>query len=660
MTDRIKIDVNVNGQQAVDALKRIEDQTKKITKATAESAEATRSARQRLNDLADGYTNTRNLVRDAVSVATSFADAIADYEKEQRAITTLGAAFDEVTTATRGAVTAQQALLAQQTLAQSGMTLQAGQLGVLTRKAREYALVTGTEVTQALNQLVDGLRTGSGEALSRFGITVDATRGKLENMDRALATMAETQRNAAPSARTLSEEMSVLGHELNVLSGVLAQGLLTKMRELYQWWARINGVEGSFVRQAGEVINWIGNQQGRTDREQGQAWNERQDQRLRTREGLRAYARTHGIQLDLDGRSDRDLDDLQALAQRRGSNALALVEMNARQIDRAGAERDLRNINAERDAMVAAITSAAARRARRASYRGPAGSGGSSDPTKLDGKPIQSVDDIFSFYRPRETSLAEETQAFGSFQSQDFSDTADAIGAMRDPSRDARDQASRRAERNRRNSEMARLSTVGGRLQEGLGVTADFMATQARMTDGYADMAVGAFSKIGSAITEHIALVIQGKETLGEALLAGTNQVASALAAEAAPRAIMELAAGFAALANPITAATAPLHFTAFGLYSGIAAGAGLVSLGTGAAMAGAKAPAGASGADTRRSSSLAPRSSSASSQNSGPVTIVLSSLVPPGPRELQTLSQAMKQGDRYGLNKQSPRPVRV
>jgi len=96
-----------------------------------------------------------------------------------------------------------------------------------------------------------------------------------------------------------------------------------------------------------------------------------------------------------------------------------------------------------------------------------------------------------------------------------------------------------------------------------------------------------------------------------------------------------------------------------------LAAGAGLIALGVGLGAAGsAVAPSAAPGgsaapAAARSASGASPRSDGGGAGN---VTIVLSSLVPPGPRELQGLVNAQRQAGRYGIDRDRmvPRQVRA
>ena len=99
------------------------------------------------------------------------------------------------------------------------------------------------------------------------------------------------------------------------------------------------------------------------------------------------------------------------------------------------------------------------------------------------------------------------------------------------------------------------------------------------------DIIGGAFERLGSMTTNVIGQMAQGVGSMVEqwvlygtagpdAVRKMTAAVLGNLAAQATVEAIMELARGFAALANPFTAWQAPLHFKAAALFGAVAAGA--------------------------------------------------------------------------------------
>jgi hypothetical protein len=140
----------------------------------------------------------------------------------------------------------------------------------------------------------------------------------------------------------------------------------------------------------------------------------------------------------------------------------------------------------------------------------------------------------------------------------------------------------------------------------------------------------------------------------GEAFQQFAAKTLSSLGEMAVNKGVFYTFEGIASLfTNPVAA---PGYFVA---------GAGLIALGAGLGAAGAAvaptAPAGVSSAPAaaRSASGASPRSDGGGAGN---VTIVLSSLVPPGPRELQGLVNAQRQAGRYGIDRDRmvPRQVRA
>ena len=114
-------------------------------------------------------------------------------------------------------------------------------------------------------------------------------------------------------------------------------------------------------------------------------------------------------------------------------------------------------------------------------------------------------------------------------------------------------------------------------------------STEADGTRALAEGVSGAFAGMGQAIAKHAQGLLDGKESVGEALQGMLSDTLASLAQQAVVKGAMETAEGIAALAGIVTAPLAPGHFAAAGAYFGVAALAGI-----GAA---ATAPSGASAA---------------------------------------------------------------
>lgn len=95
------------------------------------------------------------------------------------------------------------------------------------------------------------------------------------------------------------------------------------------------------------------------------------------------------------------------------------------------------------------------------------------------------------------------------------------------------------------------------------------------------DAISGAVGSFAGAIKSHMAAVIQGKETIGQALQATLSEVLTTLASESAVKAIFSLAEGFAYLAQD-NYKSAAQSFTASAIYGSVAGVAGVAAMAVG------------------------------------------------------------------------------
>lgn len=99
----------------------------------------------------------------------------------------------------------------------------------------------------------------------------------------------------------------------------------------------------------------------------------------------------------------------------------------------------------------------------------------------------------------------------------------------------------------------------------------------------------GAFDTMTNAVSTHVTAIIEGRESIGEALRGIAHDTLLSLAQMATKEALMETARGTAKLAASYGAdPTAYGHFAAAGIYAAVAVGAGLGAYATGAPSASA------------------------------------------------------------------------
>lgn len=660
--DEVRIDVTVENAEALRKFDATDAAIKKVKLSAGDMA----------SGIAAGAAGIAGAAAAVVAFSFKVAELNAQFETSQRAATLLGSAYAQVELSTRGAVSAQTALRAQQTLVQSGLQLTGAQLGVVTRAARDYALATGVETTQAMEQLTDALRTGSSEGLGRFGIAIADTGSRASNFTNALNTLATAQSGQSAAALTSAESLDRFKTGLTFLGGEIASFLAGQGSGLLQWVTTIGersnssryGLTGLIAEISERAGVAAGNATGAAASAAGDARRERTQRTLR---GLRGVELSPQQAQMLGVRGIGNLPEQEQEMISVGFRNLAGdVESSVTRIMQA------RNTAA----MAAMATADTANKAREASKRAARGTGGASGgggarTTRVDARRFHSVDEIFEELRASIARDDESLIRLGGTASDtrqvsedDFASTLGTLASGRSMTDDANsDRANRRANRDQatRRGAMAQDTSLGGGMMRRLGVTDDAIGDQAKAWQGYSDTAVGAIGKVTQAFGTHLAAVIAGREGMGEALLAGANEVTSALAIEALPKAAMELAAGIAAASSliPPVMATAPGHFASAAVYGSVAALAGLTALGTGAAMT-ANAPAGGGAGSVAAAKSASGRSIGGSEKGSGNTTIVISSLVPPGPQELQGLVRASRQAGRYGMTAPSPRQVRI
>jgi hypothetical protein len=202
----------------------------------------------------------------------------------------------------------------------------------------------------------------------------------------------------------------------------------------------------------------------------------------------------------------------------------------------------------------------------------------------------------------------------------------------------------------------ARAESFGGRFAGALGIELDERGRVPALDIAQAgvDTLATSLASLTSGFSELFNTLAAGSMSAGEAFQQFAAKTLSSLGQMAVNKGVFYTFEGIASLfTNPVAA---PLYF---------AAGAGLIALGAGLGAAGSavapRAPAGGSAAPSAARSASGP-SPRGDMGGGGNVTIVLSSLVPPGPRELQGLVHAQRQAGRYGLGdaRMVPRQVRA
>ena len=658
--DKISIKVEADTRDAQQNLRQFQGQANQTAQAGERIGQRFDGAGDKVKAFAASVVRVGTAVIGATAAFAAGAYKVAEFaarvEQQEAAINRLGPAYDAVRIATNGVVSAQDALKAQQTLVQAGIRVSAEQLGTITRAAREYARATGTEVTGALEQLTDALRTNSAEGLGRFGVSLQQGQTGVTAFSSALGQLQQQQATTQASARTLREDLDKLPEGLMELGRValsIASGPLDVLMRTITGLSGVTTGTRGVLRELGEAGDTI------RQRERQQATDAAGMARLAARERLIERARIAGVgvsQTETRGFTPEQMERVQRVIDAQAGTA-GLTGMSAviagtlrsgplgqlQRLQRQSAvTREIETIRTEIEAQARAAE-LAARGPTQAQPAARRPGGGAARPARQGPR---SVDELFASLFGERTVEDAFAQAEGRLRGL----MATTLGAVSDPSVFDEILAESATEQGPRQQGFAeRVFRAAGIELDEEGRTSAFDGLQAG-----AEMLGQSLGTLRDGFSELFNTLAAGSMSAGEAFQQFAAKTLSSLGQMAVNKGVFYTFEGIASLfTNPVAA---PLYF---------AAGAGLIALGAGLGAAGSavapRAPAGGSAAPSAARSASGP-SPRGDMGGGGNVTIVLSSLVPPGPRELQGLVHAQRQAGRYGLGdaRMVPRQVRA
>lgn len=289
--------------------------------------------------------------------ARAVIDGTIAHEQQQRALEQLGSAYARVSEATRGAITAQQALKTQQDLVQSGLRVSDQALAAITRTAREYARTTGTDTVAALDKLTGALRNGDAGGLREFGLSVTGTGNRVRDFNRAIDQMTQRQRGVAPAVQSTSEAVQQSSQQWDAFknSVLAAAGELLHLREVFGMLTsamdaiRQNGLFESIGEQLANVFDPTGQAQSRQAafaQQQATRRLQRQNQQagmagitssIQALEGIGLSGRSsQALRQGIEGRVYSETQSLSIIQALRGGDAQAAYEAIQRANQSAG------------------------------------------------------------------------------------------------------------------------------------------------------------------------------------------------------------------------------------------------------------------------------------------------------------------------------------
>lgn len=155
-----------------------------------------KSAGESIERLGLAYRNVVGPFQDVAEKLVDITRGIVSYAREgQRldvATRATGLNFQQAARAGTAYVSSLEASTAAMRLHQAGLRLTQQQMDALIAVSTDYATKTGTEVTQAVQQLTDALMGGEQEGLRRFSVALGAVGGDAHTADERLTVLAET------------------------------------------------------------------------------------------------------------------------------------------------------------------------------------------------------------------------------------------------------------------------------------------------------------------------------------------------------------------------------------------------------------------------------------------------------------------------------------
>lgn len=715
--DQIKIEIDVETRAGIAELakvaggiKDVEKETKKLTTAQ----QAWKLANADLGKLTSGWRDVGEQIAKVGAVFAGLAGAsimaMAAQEKEEAAIRRLGSAYEAVSAATNGAMSAQQALLLQGQLQAAGVRVNAQQLALMTRAVREYAQATGNDAAEAIEKMSNAIVNNSEDALSELNLVQARASTSAQTLANVQRELEERFRNTGPAARTLNEDLSKLPQVISYIGNAAAQAAAGGLRSFLDM---LHGT-GSAASYWRDIVNLPDDQrtigrQRQTDAQRSALADRRQSTLNRLNqagvsipESMRGQL-GYGL-LNADDRELAAVDRAIAQAQRRrGAGPMRADRADVaggfdanfnltREISESSAQVGYSFANALRENLgimraqiedegrkrgpaVAANIRALDDNKRKLDEHAAAAHAAAVDLARakagLNRLKDESVDSILNYYRgdefrrqnafevdaDRAQSSLAAALGINATDGADFGAISDSVDGGGSAARAERSRRSRIANRDRETRRRARSESPLGRFGELFGVERDDNGN-IKPLDGLQtglSFAQQALPQLVSGFGELWASIADGSATAGDAFAAFGAKALSTLGNVA----IQE---GSAMLFKAIPAMIeAPPLGAAY-----LAGGAGLIALGMGLGAMGAAAkpkPAAASSASSDANAARGMRSGSLTSGGKGGLgstTVVMASLVPTGVVDAVNARNGLRQVRRSGLDDETRAPRRI
>lgn len=588
------IDIPVKVTEAPEAIALLN----RIATAVEGTGRAADQAEEKTSSLGDAFTSLGEKARafnEIREAAMSFAEGlleaatrVAELASEQQALDAnsarLNLNFQQAAEQAGGFVNQLQTMTLATSMANRGINLTQTELDSLARIGMQRARDTGKSLDEVFDQLGESIIEG-GEELTKFGSNLGAVAGETGTVAQRMEILVGNARNLPPVMRSASDSLEAFKNELASTARFVATGFAEEMQRLSQLGQPFQNATSDaqeFRREmtaigqtAARVVSMVGNSLGTVLGSFG------------------FLGALFGQQLGLVEQST--VTSLSQFLDRRIAALEALSE-DADERTRMEPAAPTRPAAPRAPTPPTPAPTPTAPRGGGGAARGPRAADlsiSAAEAAALD--PMRALAASDAAFMERRRITDEHIRAM-----QDEIDRHDeelrASVAQRD-----RERAERAFEQSdagvRHQAETQRLAeqerrTMDFRLRSQRSFTDEMESlAQRRMTlaEHEAQLVTGSFNAMGRAFSDHLSALIEGRESIGEALQGMLADTLKTISKEAAVKAGMELASGFAALAIGNFPGSAA-HFTAAGIYTGVAAAAGVA----GAAIAPATAKANA------------------------------------------------------------------
>jgi hypothetical protein len=593
---------------AVEGTGRAADQAEEKAKGFGASLESVGEKARHLNELREA---AMSLAQGLLSAAESIAALATEQQTLDANTARLGLNFQEAASSAGGFVSQMQTMTLATAMANRGVNLTQQELNALARIGMQRARDTGKQVEEVFEALGESIIEG-GEELTKFGSNLQRVSSDTGTVNERMSILVQNAQRIPPAMQTASDRVNAFKESLTDATRTLSEGFIAEMERLY----RLPDPFEERARSAEDMRQSLSNL-GRTAALIVVSLGE-------TAAGLVAYI-GHAVGTLVVGiasiapaidalihRGDAIRAATTFIREHAGPESLigmmgSFGERRFSRVQAIGADFFLGRTEVPTDELGEGGAAGGTQPDRQA-RRGPAAPRGGGGGARAAAPPdmVITAEEITA----RERALAASDAAY--MERRRITD--EHIRAMQDElDRDRETLREEVAQRDRERAEQEFAQSDAGlraqaqseQIAERERRTMDYrLRSQRSFTDEMENLAMrrmtlaeheagmvnGAFNAMGRAFSDHLTAFIEGREELGTALQGMLADTLKTISQEAAVKAGLELAGGFAALATYRFDAAAS-HFTAAGIYTGVAAAAGLA--GAAIAPSSAKANAG-------------------------------------------------------------------